>query len=114
MEIGRLFEERYWKAFLDPSIWIFLLTGLQLTLTIAAAAIVLSLPLGIVLALGRLNRFPLIHYPAVFYIEIIRALPVIFIIFFTFFGGARGFTLFGVRVTWSDPMVAAIIALTLY
>ena len=48
------------------------------------------------------------------YIEIIRALPVLFIIFFAFFGGAKGFTMFGFRVSWQDPVVAAILALTVY
>src|SRR5690349_2591143 len=114
MELSRLFEERYWKAFLDPAIWIFLLTGLQLTVTIAAAAIVFSLPIGTLLALGRLNRLPLIHYPATIYIEVVRALPVLLIIFFTFFGAAHGFNLFGLQVSWADPAVATIVALTVY
>lgn len=114
MDVGRLFEYRYWKAFLDVEIWVFLLTGLQITLTMAAAAIVLSLVFGTLLALARLSRVPLVHYPAVLYIEIIRALPVLLLIFFMFFGGARGFTLFGLRVSWEDPVVAAILALTVY
>lgn len=114
MELGRLFEYRYWKAFLDPEIWVFLLTGLQVTLTIAVAAIILSLVFGTLLALARLNRFPLVHYPAVLYIEVIRALPVIMLIFFIFFGGARGFALFGLRVSWEDPVMAATVALTVY
>lgn len=114
MELSRLFEERYWKAFLDWEIWVFLLTGLQVTLTIAVAAIVLSLVCGTLLALARISRFPLLRYPAALYIEIIRALPVLFLIFFTFFGGARGFEVLGARVSWTDPVVAAIIALTAY
>ncbi|MBI2322292.1 MAG: amino acid ABC transporter permease [Chloroflexi bacterium] len=114
MDVARLFEYRYWKAFLDVEIWVFLLTGLQITLTMAAAAIVLSLVFGTLLALARLSRVPLVHYPAVLYIEIIRALPVLLLIFFMFFGGARGFTLFGLRVSWEDPVVAAILALTVY
>lgn len=114
MDIGRVFEYRYWKAFLEYEIWIFLLTGLQITLTIAAAAIVLSLVFGTLLAMARISRFGLIRWPAVIYIELVRALPVLFIIFFTFFGGARGFTLFGVKVSWQDPVVAAILALTVY
>jgi putative glutamine transport system permease protein len=114
MDLSRLFDYRYWKVFLEWDIWVFLLTGLQVTLTIAAVAIVLSLVFGTPLALARLSSFPLIHYPAVFYIEVIRALPVLFLIFFTFFGGARGFTLFGTRVSWEDPVLATIIALTVY
>lgn len=114
MDVERLFGERYWKAFLDPEIWVFLLTGLQVTLTIAAASILLSLVFGTLLALARISRFPLLRYPAALYVEVIRALPVLFLIFFTFFGGARGISLGGFRVTWQDPIAAAIIALTAY
>jgi putative glutamine transport system permease protein len=31
-----------------------------------------------------------------------------------FFGGAKGFTVFGFHVGWQDPVVAAILALTVY
>lgn len=106
MELGRIFEYRYWKAFLDLEIWVFLLTGLQATLTIAIVAIVLSLVFGTLLALARLSHWRLLRWPAVLYIDVIRALPVLFIIFFTFFGGGR--------VASSNPIVAAIIALTIY
>ena len=114
MELSRLFEYRYWRAFLDPEIWVFLLTGLQTTLTIAVVAIVLSLIFGTLLALARLSAFRALRWPAGLFVETIRALPVLFIIFFTFFGGARGIDLFGLRVTWADPVVAAILALTIY
>lgn len=114
MNIGNLFEPRLWRIFLDPAIWVFLATGLQATLTIAVAAIVLSLILGTLLALARLSTFPAIRYPAAVYIETIRALPVLFIIFFTFFGGARGVTVFGRHLSITDPIVAAIVALTIY
>jgi putative glutamine transport system permease protein len=114
VDFGRLFEYRYWKVFLEPEIWVFLLTGLQVTVTIAAAAILLGLVFGMLLALARISRFPPIHYPAVLYIEVIRALPVLFLIFFVFFGGARGITVFGIKVSWEDPIVATIIALTVY
>ncbi|MFN0071888.1 MAG: amino acid ABC transporter permease [Chloroflexota bacterium] len=114
MDIGRIFEYRYWKAFLEWEIWVFLLTGLQVTLIIAVSAIVLSLIFGMLLAMARISRFGVLRVPAMIYIEAIRALPVLFIIFFTFFGGARGFSVFGFRISWEDPTVAAILALTVY
>jgi aspartate/glutamate/glutamine transport system permease protein len=114
VDIGKVFEYRYWKAFLEWEIWVFLLTGLQTTLTIAVFAIVLSLIFGALLAMARISRFRALRWPASLYIEAIRALPVLFIIFFTFFGGAKGFTVFGVHVGWQDPVVAAILALTVY
>jgi His/Glu/Gln/Arg/opine family amino acid ABC transporter permease subunit len=106
VSVERLFEWRYWRAFTEWEIWQFLLTGLQVTLSMAAVAIALSLVLGTVLALMRSSRFPLLHWPAVGYIEIIRALPVLYLIFFAFFGGAR----YGL----SDPVWAATVALTVY
>lgn len=106
MQIDKLLEWRYWQAFADPAIWAFLWTGLQGTLAMAALAIVFSLLFGTLLALGRLSRHPLVHYPAVGYIEVIRALPVLYLIFFAYFGGTR----FGL----SNPFVAATLALVVY
>ncbi len=106
MDLSRLFEWRYWKAFAELEIWQFLLAGLQITVSIAAVAIVASLAVGTLLALARISRAPLLHYPAVAYIEVIRALPVLYLIFFAFFGGAR----FGLQ----DPVAAATLALTAY
>ncbi len=114
MDVSRLFEYRYWKAFLEPEIWAFLLSGLQLTVTIAAFAIILSFVFGTLLALARISRFAPVRYPAVAYIEVVRALPVLLIIFFTFFAGTRGITLLGARLSWQDPLVASIAALTAY
>ena len=106
MQLDKLFAERYWVGFTDLAIWQFILTGLQVTLMMALVAIVASLILGTLLALARIARNPLLHYPAVAYIELIRALPVLYLIFFAFFGGAR----FGLR----DPVIAATLALTVY
>ena len=106
MDAAKLFEYRYWRAFLEWEIWLFLLTGLQNTLTIAVAAIVLSLLFGTLLALARLAPWAPLRLPAMLYVETIRALPVIFLIFFTFFAGAR----YGL----TNPIVAAIVALTAY
>src|SRR5215207_4394075 len=106
MQLGRLFEARYWVGFTEWPIWVFILTGLQVTLSMAAVAIVASLICGTLLALARLSPFGVIRYPAVGFIELIRALPVLYLIFFAYFGGAR----FGLR----DPVVAATLALIVY
>jgi putative glutamine transport system permease protein len=96
-----------WAVFLDPGIWAFLWAGLQITLAMAAIAIVASLIAGLLLALCRLSRFPLLRYPAALYVEVVRALPVLLIIFFTFFGSAR--TGLGL-----NPFGAGALALALY
>ncbi len=55
--------------------------GLLLTITVAVAAIVLSFPLGMLLALGRRSSFRLIRPLCVGYIELIRGVPLITLLF---------------------------------
>ncbi|ARV59310.1 amino acid ABC transporter permease [Nostocales cyanobacterium HT-58-2] len=56
--------------------------GLLLTLVIAVVSIVLSFPLGVLLALGRQSQLPFVRWFSIFYIEIVRGLPLIGILFF--------------------------------
>ncbi|MCH7699790.1 MAG: amino acid ABC transporter permease [Chloroflexi bacterium] len=55
--------------------------GLLLTMILAVAGIVLSFPLGILLALGRASTFPVVRIFCVGYIEIIRGVPLITLLF---------------------------------
>ena len=55
--------------------------GLQLTLVLAVGGIVLSVPLGVLLALGRRSRLPAVRWVCVAYIELIRGVPLITILF---------------------------------
>jgi general L-amino acid transport system permease protein len=55
--------------------------GLLLTLFMAAISIVLSFPIGVLLALGRTSRLPVIRWFSILYIEIIRGVPLIGILF---------------------------------
>ncbi|HEY9652568.1 MAG TPA: amino acid ABC transporter permease [Coleofasciculaceae cyanobacterium] len=57
------------------------LTGLLLTLLVAIISIILSFPLGVVLALGRQSDLPVVRWCSIFYIEVIRGLPLIGILF---------------------------------
>ncbi|MGK7930051.1 MAG: amino acid ABC transporter permease [Microcystaceae cyanobacterium] len=57
------------------------LSGLILTLLVASVSIVLSFPFGILLALGRQSDLPVIRWLSIAYIEIIRGLPLIGILF---------------------------------
>lgn len=57
------------------------LSGLILTLLVASVSIILSFPLGILLALGRQSSLPIIRGLSIAYIEIIRGLPLIGILF---------------------------------
>lgn len=55
--------------------------GLFLTLVIAIVAIVGSLPLGVLLALGRRSTMPLIRSACVAFIELWRSVPLITVLF---------------------------------
>lgn len=55
--------------------------GLLLTLLTSAIGIVLSFPIGILLALGRTSDLPVVRWFSILYIEIIRGLPLIGILF---------------------------------
>ncbi len=55
--------------------------GFMLTLIIGVTGIAFSLPIGIVLALGRMSKLPIIHISAVSFIEFIRGVPLITLLF---------------------------------
>lgn len=65
--------------------WPLLLSGFVNTLKLALLAIGLSFWLGVVAGALRLSRNPLLYYPAVLYIEVIRGVPLIMIIFWFYF-----------------------------
>ena len=62
---------------LTPGIW----GGLLLTLLLTVVAMVLSFPIGVLLALGRRSRLPVVRILSTAYIEIIRGVPLITVIF---------------------------------
>lgn len=55
--------------------------GLLLTLTLAACATVFSFPFGLLLALARRSQLPAIRWMATIYIELIRGVPLITLLF---------------------------------
>lgn len=55
--------------------------GFMLTLVIGITGIAFSLPIGIVLALGRMSKLPIIHIFSVSFIEFIRGVPLITLLF---------------------------------
>jgi polar amino acid transport system permease protein len=55
------------------------------TLRLAIPAILLGFCVGIVLGLARLAQRPWIHYPAAIYIEVIRGVPLVMVIFWFWF-----------------------------
>lgn len=57
------------------------LSGFILTLLVAVVSIVLCFPLGVLLALGRQSDLPVIRWLSIAYIEVIRGIPLIGILF---------------------------------
>ena len=55
--------------------------GLMLNLLLAVAGIVLSLPIGIALALGRRSQLPVVKLMCVVFIEVFRGVPLITLLF---------------------------------
>jgi len=55
--------------------------GVLVTVVVASVGIVLSLPLGILLALGRRSRMPTVKLFSVMFIEFVRGVPLITVLF---------------------------------
>jgi His/Glu/Gln/Arg/opine family amino acid ABC transporter permease subunit len=100
--------------FLDPAILRFFGQGLLETLSLSAASIVLSFAAALILALGRLSSRRLLRWPSIFYIETIRALPVLLlIVYFSIKGTALFRPIFGQGFELSRYW-AGVIGLSLY
>lgn len=94
--LGKTFTQKIAIFSLYPIITYFLITGgvlgtpevstdkwggLSLTLIIAAVGIVAAFPIGIVLAFGRQSELPIIRNVSIAYIEFIRGVPLISLLF---------------------------------
>lgn len=83
-----------------------LLDGAAVTAALSAAGILLSLPLGLLVALLRRRRLPLLGVLLAAYVSLVRATPFVTLVLFIFF------VLPGIGLEL-DPIPAAILALTL-
>jgi general L-amino acid transport system permease protein len=61
----------------ETSLW----GGLMVTLVVSYVGIVASLPLGILLALGRRSKLPVVRTLCITFIEIVRGVPLITVLF---------------------------------
>jgi aspartate/glutamate/glutamine transport system permease protein len=96
-----------WAPFAHWPIWRFLLEGLLIALQIALVSIVLSIVVGVVMAVGRMSQVRIVRVLSTVYIEGFRAMPLLLMMLFVFFGSARAGIALG-------PIAASVIALTLY
>lgn len=87
-----------------------LLRGLVVTLQVAGIGTVLALALGVVLAAGRLSDHAVVRIPAVVVVEVLRGLPVLFLIFFVFLSSRGQVSQFASVVTGLTLYNGAVLA----
>ncbi|MBW1971884.1 MAG: amino acid ABC transporter permease [Deltaproteobacteria bacterium] len=63
----------------------FLMGGLLITFKLAACALAGGIPLGILVGLGRISKNKWIYYPVTYYVNFIRNIPLILVIFWFYF-----------------------------
>jgi glutamate transport system permease protein len=101
-----------WKPFFTSTdVWTtWLLPGLYDTITMAVLAMVIALPLGAAMGIGRLSEHRWISAPAGVFVEFFRAIPVLIMMIFAYQAYAE----------WTDidpdsrPMYATVTGLVLY
>lgn len=93
-------------------------SGIEITIVISLAAILLGLVLGILLAIMKIGRFKLLNKIASVYVEVMRGIPVMVILCMSYYGTALlgirypSVPMFGGACT-SDRLIAAVIGLAL-
>jgi general L-amino acid transport system permease protein len=99
-----------WEAVGLPNVDTTLWGGLLVTIVVAAVGIVVSLPLGVLLALGRRSRMPAVRLFSVIFIEFVRGVPLITVLFMA----SVMLPLF-VPDAWSpDKLVRALVGIALF
>lgn len=93
-------------TFIETSKW----GGLFLTLVIGLVGIVVSLPLGIVLALGRRSQMPVVRLASTIFIEVWRGVPLITVLFMS----SVMLPLFFPEGISFDKVIRALIAVALF
>jgi general L-amino acid transport system permease protein len=84
--------------------------GILVTIVVAAVGIVVSLPLGILLALGRRSDMPVVRTASVIFIEFVRGVPLITVLFMA----SLMLPLF-VPESWSpDKLLRALVGVALF
>jgi general L-amino acid transport system permease protein len=93
-------------AHVDTQVW----GGFLVSLVVAITGIVASFPIGILLAMGRRGNLPVVRYICVGFIEFVRGVPLITILFF-----ATYVLPFFIPRSWSpDGMLRVLIGVSLF
>jgi len=79
--VGWFLAAAHWRYLglsrIDTDLW----GGIFVSLLVASVGIVFSLPCGILLALGRRSRLPVIRFLSIVLIEVVRGVPLITVLF---------------------------------
>ncbi|NNJ09201.1 amino acid ABC transporter permease [Chloroflexales bacterium ZM16-3] len=84
--------------------------GLMLTMLLSISGIVLSFPLGVLLALGRRSNLPVVKWFCIIYIEFIRGVPLVTVLYM----GSLMLPLFLPSEIRIDGVIRAMVAVTLF
>ena len=87
-----------------------LLGGLGVALKISAVSVIISLPLGILLGVLMTSRNPVIKAVLRLYLEFVRIMPQMVLLFLVYFGTTRAFVLWG-TAEMSDLVRGALISI---
>ncbi|MCR4428426.1 MAG: amino acid ABC transporter permease [Caldiserica bacterium] len=98
------------RTFLNPSMmqgaWSELLLGLEMTLKLALVSMAISIFFGLIIAVMRSFKNPILEFFLVIYIDFFRAIPLVVLLVFVYYAlPFLGITL--------DPYLAAILAVSL-
>lgn len=83
-----------------------LLKGVRTTIWLFFAIMALCTPLSLMIALARISRYRLLRTASATYVNVLRSLPLLVILFFTFYGLPS-------LSVFVSPFVAAMIGLTI-
>ena len=84
--------------------------GLPLTLILSTVSIVVAFPLSVLVALGRRSHLPAIRTLCVVYVELVRGVPLISVLFMASFM----FPLFMPQGTTIDVLIRVLVGMTLF
>ncbi|GAA1297374.1 amino acid ABC transporter permease [Planotetraspora silvatica] len=85
---GQLAADR-WQPYATWPMWRYLLGGLWSTVLAAVVSAALSMAAGLALALGRLSRRPWVRMPSAAYVETVRTIPVLVLVYVVLFALPR-------------------------
>lgn len=101
------FEPSKWYVFTFANVWTGIFKALGNTLSAFALAAVLSIVVGLVLAIGRLSDHAWVRIPVTVITELLRAIPVLVLMMLLYYG----LPVVGVKM---DPYWAVVLALMAY